>query len=1171
LPVLTSPISLCTDWDELQLPTWNMKNSKISRLKHSGRLAFLACILGAQLNCPWFASEALAMSMRRAPFHQTGILPTLWQAPVWRTLAGNPNATGTSDGPALFAQFSGPSGIAVDAAGSIYVADTRNYALRRLTPAGLVTTVAGQPGQFGWQDGPATTALFYSPTALALDADGNLYIGDGCVVRKLSASGEVTTIAGQPNVSGYGDGVGTNALFGWSISGLALDTNGNVYVADGYNRVVRKISPAGMVSTVAGQPGNYGHQDGSGTNAVFGAVGGLSFDHSGNLYVADNNVIRKISPAGVVTTWTGQPDNWGYRDGRDTNAWFCGLSGLAIDSQDNLYVTETENRCVRKISPEGEVSTLGGDAWASPAYFDGLGPFVRFSTPTAIAMDPSGHLLLADSGYNAIRFGSVGPGPQLKILGQPRSQTAEAGTNVTLSVVAQGFAALTYQWLANGQPIVAATGASLALSNLSEVNGGEYRVAVSDGVGFVLSHPASLQVQRAGSQSSDPLDNWGWVAGPPFTELHGLAHGDGCYVAVGGRDSGYWVSPESRGSVVTSVDGERWVKQFPITPGCLNDVAFGNGKFVLVGNQGAVFTSTNGLAWEPQTLTPEGLPDLHGITFDQGIFVAVSGDANGSIWTSTNGCDWANRGIDFGVSFVAIAAQGGRFIAVGNTIMTSTNGVDWEPANLASVTTNYLGQEITLEHIACGNGTVLAATDSGGGVLASANGLDWRDAAPTNGLSITRVTFGNGQFLAREEVSGGISVSQDGQAWSAPALIRSGERSALQPRLRFEQGLFVATGDKGALFTSTDGKSWALREEQQAMPFVPQAIVQVGERYFAGGSGPGIETSSNGRDWTLLLPTGSEPSPSFPVLAYGGGKLVAVSRDEWIFISDDGGATWTDRSPHMNYETKTPQLNKITFGGGVFVAIGSLNTNYGFMPTQQGHMLVSSNAATWTAVDFAGTNWVPDVAYGAGLFVALLNRGNGTEILTSTNGLSWNTAATDLGGLYSVAYGNGRFVTAPAGETVLTSPDGRTWSRQSVAGVSYFGGIVFGNGLFLARSDSGLFSSSDGVNWTQCVAPATAQLQTIAVGEGVFLAVGEDAILYQSGAIERLDNPRWLPNQDLEWTVIGAPHIDYRIEFSEDLLNWQTLTRVTNAPTTSSFTDPGATTRPRRFYRLLTE
>lgn len=1152
-------------------------------MRFSGKVAFLACLLGAQLINP-LGGQALAMSMIRAPFHNPALLRAILDQPVWRTFAGYPNSPGTNDGPGISARFSNPSGIVVDASGTAYVADSGNHTIREISPAGIVTTIAGQSGVSGYKDGPATNALFNGPTALALDSDGTLYVADSgnYVIRKIVPAGMVSTLAGRPGASGCRDGIGTNAVFAY-IGGLALDTNHNLYVADSQNSVIRKVTPAGVVSTWAGKAGSQGFQDGAGTNAQFGNPQGLALDSSGVLYVADsgNNVIRRIDPSGNVTTWVG--GNYGYRDAQGTNAWFANPAGLAFDNQGNLYVAETYG-AVRKVSADGEVLSLGGTPGAAYDHVDGLGTFARFSSPCAIGVSPSGHLLVVDSGNNTIRYGSVGPEPYPQILSQPGSQTVPAGGNATLSVQAQSQAPLTYQWLANGQTVAGATAASLTLEDLQESNAGEYRVAVSDGIGYRLSLPASLKVLPVKTPSGSPLDNWHQIASAPLTEIHGLAYGNGRYVAIGGGYSeGDCPRQNLKGSVATSTDGQRWIKQFPITSETLNGVAFGNGLFVTVGTKGAVLTSTNGLEWEAQTLTPEGRPTLNGITFDQGLFVAVSGDVNGSIWTSPDGQQWTNRGVDFGVSFMDVQANAGRFLAVGNTIMTSTNGVNWEP--VASVPTNYIGQTVLLEHIALGNGTILAAQHAWSGYLAvaaSANGLAWRDIAPTNGLWPARATFGNGQFLAVDLNSGGVTVSDDGTNWSAPAMVSCGGLSCPSPHLAFGQGMFVAAGDSysgaGALFTSTNGMSWMLCEQEQALPFPPHTLLSLGGQYFAAGGGNGIESSTNGSDWHLLLATNY-----FSDVGYGTGTMVAVGGGDLVWRSQDGGATWTDQSPHLNYGTASPSLDRVVYGSGTFVAAGSL---YYSNPNGPGiskvHILASEDqGATWKAASFTSAGTIFDMAYGNGLFVAREEDNNGSapngKILISTNGLTWTSAVSfATTSLTAVVYGNGRFVVGLSGGGVVVSSNGTEWNLYALGSAPSLNSIVFGDGLFLATGYSTsagrsvLRSSADGITWTECAGP-DADMQNVLVGDGVFLATDGDGNLYQSGPLERLANPRRLPNTDLEWTASGAAGINYRIEFSEDLLNWQTLAHVTNAPAAYPFTDPAAGNAPKRFYRIVTE
>jgi hypothetical protein len=162
---------------------------KTTVLQQSRVLAVLACAIGAQLVCPWPPNHVMAMSIRRAPFHQSDGQPIAFQHPSWRTLAGYPDATGTNDGPGISARFRQPCGIAAGADGSIYIADSSSYVVRKIDPEGIVSTVAGKPGQDGWQDGPATNALFLGLSALAIDTANNLYIADGGGIRKLSAEG----------------------------------------------------------------------------------------------------------------------------------------------------------------------------------------------------------------------------------------------------------------------------------------------------------------------------------------------------------------------------------------------------------------------------------------------------------------------------------------------------------------------------------------------------------------------------------------------------------------------------------------------------------------------------------------------------------------------------------------------------------------------------------------------------------------------------------------------------------------------------------------------------------------------------------------------------------------------------------------------------------------------
>jgi sugar lactone lactonase YvrE len=218
--------------------------------------------------------------------------------------------------------------------------------IRKITPAGLVTTVAGSTS--GFADGTGTAARFSGPQGLAVDSTGNIYVADtnNFKIRKITPDGVVSTLAGS--TYGFADGIGINASFK-HIFGVSVDSTGNVYVADTYNNMIRKITPDGVVSTLAGS--TPGSTDATGTNAKFNSPNGLAVDSIGNVYVADsgNNKIRKITPDGVVSTLAGSGLR-GSEDGIVTAASFNSPNGVALDSKGNIYVADINNKKIRKIT-----------------------------------------------------------------------------------------------------------------------------------------------------------------------------------------------------------------------------------------------------------------------------------------------------------------------------------------------------------------------------------------------------------------------------------------------------------------------------------------------------------------------------------------------------------------------------------------------------------------------------------------------------------------------------------------------------------------------------------------------------------------------------------------------------------------------------------------------------
>ncbi len=327
---------------------------------------------------------------------------------TFSTLAGPLNGfAGSTDGTGSVARFSSPNGVAVDASGNVYVADTLNSTIRKMTAAGVVTTLAGNASNRGSTDGTGSAALFRYPQGVAADTKGNVYVADTTshTIRKITSAGVVTTVAGRPLEPGSNDGTGTAALFNYPY-GVAVDANDNVYVADRNNHTIRQINSVGVVSTLAGGAGSSGSMDGGGSAARFNSPSGIAVDTLGNVYVADtgNQLIRKITSAGAVTTLVGSAGISGSADGIGSAARFNAPSSVAVDASGKLYVADSGNSTIRKITTAGVVTTLGGSAGTSGGT-NGTGSAARFGYARGVAADAAGNAYVADSQNNSIRYG----------------------------------------------------------------------------------------------------------------------------------------------------------------------------------------------------------------------------------------------------------------------------------------------------------------------------------------------------------------------------------------------------------------------------------------------------------------------------------------------------------------------------------------------------------------------------------------------------------------------------------------------------------------------------------------------------------------------------------------------------------------------------------------------
>ncbi|HEV8660959.1 MAG TPA: hypothetical protein VGS96_20325, partial [Thermoanaerobaculia bacterium] len=300
------------------------------------------------------------------------------------------------------ARFNSPRGVTVDSSGNVFVAEDINDMIRRVAPDGTVTTVAGAPNIPGSTDGKGENARFRNPWALAIDSSGNLYVSDTTnhTIRKITADGTVSTLAGKAGTSGSTDGNGSAALFN-NPHGIAVDGT-TIYVADYNNHTIRKIV-GNQVTTFAGEPGSSGAADGNGRNARFNRPKGIAVDRSGDLIVADsqNHTLRRIAPDAIVTTIAGSAGMLGSSDGpATTTARFTVPNAVGVDRNGDIYITELNKHAIRVLS-NGNVSSFSGAT--IPGWVDGPAAAARFNAPTNIATDSFGAVYVADTKNHAIR------------------------------------------------------------------------------------------------------------------------------------------------------------------------------------------------------------------------------------------------------------------------------------------------------------------------------------------------------------------------------------------------------------------------------------------------------------------------------------------------------------------------------------------------------------------------------------------------------------------------------------------------------------------------------------------------------------------------------------------------------------------------------------------------
>ncbi len=463
------------------------------------------------------------------------IIRKITPAGVVRTFAGKPGVGSSINGVRGAATFNNPIGIGIDNGNNLYVTEYTGNLIRKITPTGVVTTLAGNGTAVSYDD-TGTAAGFYQPYDIAMASNGNLYVVDygTHVIRKITSGGVVTTLAGSATVSGDADGTGASARFSNPMF-MALDNSNNIYLADASNHIIRKITPSAVVTTVTGSSGDTGADNGPVYQALYNAPRAITIAANASMLVTDstNHMVRKIVdiasgrgspsgtpdtlPDGTVTTFAGNGVA-AATDGTGSDANFNAPSGGDFDSGGNLFIADTGNHNIRKITPAGVVTTFAGTGGAGAV--DDTGTAASFSSPTDIAIDSSNNLFVTDTGNHNIRkitpagvvttFAGTGSSGSTNATGTSASFNAPAGIGIDSSnnLYVADTANHTIRKITTGAVVTTLAGSA---GNADSTNGTGAAARFSSPTDIVMAGTGDLYVTDTGNHTIRKVTTGGVV------------------------------------------------------------------------------------------------------------------------------------------------------------------------------------------------------------------------------------------------------------------------------------------------------------------------------------------------------------------------------------------------------------------------------------------------------------------------------------------------------------------------------------------------------------------------------------------------------------------------------------------------------------------------------------